>query len=303
MISNCTLCPRKCGIDRTKAPGYCKVYGSLIRVGRASLHQWEEPCISGKRGSGTIFFAGCNLGCVYCQNKTLSRNCDGIDISTEQLSNVMLRLQRDGAHNINLVTPTHYAEQIMDAVKIAVNHGLQLPIVYNTSGYETIETLQRLEKTVMVYLTDFKYADCELSQKYSRVSDYPTVAFRALEEMVRQTGRPVFDDEGLLLKGVIVRHLVLPGQLQNSKDVLKLVYNSFGDDVILSIMNQYTPIERLPFEELNRCVSTEEYDRLIDYALSIGIRNAFVQEEGTQQESFIPCFNGEGVLDDTNFNC
>lgn len=292
---NCILCPHKCNVNRAERRGRCGVSGENIRVGRASLHLWEEPCISGKNGSGTVFFSGCNLGCVYCQNAELSQKYAGKDITVEQLANTMLALQEKGAHNINLVTPTHYSAQICSAIHIAKSKGLHIPLVYNTSGYETVEAIRSLKGLISVYLTDFKYADDVLAMRYSKVSDYFGVAFEALNEMFLQVGAPKFDDKGMMLSGVIVRHLVLPGQLQNTKDVLKTVYDKFGDKVVFSIMNQYTPIGKLPYQELNRKLQPQEYDEVIDYALSIGITNAFIQEEGTQQESYIPVFNGEGI--------
>ena len=295
MLSNCNMCPRQCGVNRYVKSGYCGVSGDLVRVGRASLHMWEEPCISGKNGSGTIFFAGCNLGCVYCQNRALSQNCAGIDITVEQLSDIMLSLQKQGAHNINLVTPTHYSAQIRKAFHLAQQKGLTIPLVYNSSGYDLPETLQSLNGIISVYLTDFKYANDDLGKLYSKVDDYSSVAMNALREMFRQVGEPMYCD-GMLIKGIIVRHLVLPGQLQNSKDVLKKVYDEFGDSVIISIMNQYTPVGEQSLDELNRRVTAEEYDEVIEYAISIGIQNAFIQEEGTQEESFIPEFNGEGIV-------
>lgn len=301
-MPECTLCPRKCRVNRTTSAGRCGVYGHSIRVGRASLHMWEEPCISGENGSGTIFFAGCNLDCVYCQNKALSQNLNGNDISEKQLADLMLKLQLSGAHNINLVTPTHYLPQIRSAILQAKNGGLYIPIVYNTSGYESVEAIQSLSGLVDVFLTDYKYADDVLGTRYSGVTDYASVAFFAIAAMVSLVGPPVFDENEMLQKGVIVRHLILPGQMQNSKDALSKIFNCFGDDVILSIMNQYTPVgDNLP-DELSRTVSEQEYNDIIDFALHIGITNAYIQEEGTQRESFIPSFNGEGVLDDTDFN-
>lgn len=294
-LQNCDLCPRNCGINRLMKSGSCGVDGEKIRVGKASIHMWEEPCISGHKGSGTIFFAGCNLKCIYCQNSSLSRDLNGVDITIEQLANTMIDLQQKGAHNINLVTPTHYSLQICLAVKLARNLGLKLPIVYNTSGYESVAAIHSLADTVSVYLTDFKYADNVLSKQFSGVSDYYEVALDALHAMVQQVGNPVFDDDQLLVKGVIVRHLVLPGHVQNSKDVLTKLYTEFGDRIIISIMNQYTPIGNFSFDELNRCVSSAEYDSVISHAISLGITNAFVQDGGTQSESFIPDFDGEGI--------
>lgn len=291
----CRLCPRECGIDRFTQKGFCGVCGEKIRVGRASLHLWEEPCISGDNGSGTIFFAGCNLKCVFCQNKDLSRFQTGVDISLEKLISVMLSLQDKGAHNINFVTPTHYVDEIIAAVSIARNRGLSIPIVYNTSGYEKEETISRLFDTVSIYLTDFKYYDNALGKKFSMVSDYFDFADKSLAVMIKQTGEPIFDDDGMLLRGTIVRHLVLPGHTDDSKALLKYLYEKYGDTVIISIMNQYTPIGNSVFEELNRKLTAAEYDEVIDYAIELGIENAFIQEEGTQQDSFIPSFNGEGI--------
>ncbi len=298
----CNLCPRKCQVDRNLQKGVCGVCGDKIRIGRASLHMWEEPCISGEKGSGTIFFAGCNLRCIYCQNYDLSQNLCGIDITTDQLAKTMIDLQHKGAHNINLVTPTHYSAQIVRAIELAREKGLILPIVYNTSGYESVSAIDSLKNLISVYLTDFKYADNDLAKTLSGVSDYFDVAIRALRAMVAQVGDPVYDENDMLIRGVIVRHLILPGHIQDSKDILSILYNEFGDHILLSIMNQYTPIRALPFEELNRCLTEEEYNEVVDYALSIGITNAFIQEMGTQSDSFIPDFNGEGIINDTNTN-
>lgn len=297
MLNNhCNLCPRHCMVDRGTSSGFCSVCGEKIRVGCASLHIWEEPCISGENGSGTIFFAGCNLKCVYCQNFKLSRGDAGLDITYQQLAQIMITLQEKGAHNINLVTPTHYSDQIIKALVLAQKEGLYIPVVYNTSGYETIEAIHSLEKYVDVYLTDFKYADNALAQKYSGVSDYYEVAENALRTMIEQTGKPQFDRNGMLKRGVIVRHLVLPGQLENSKLVLKKVYSLFGDSVIFSIMNQYTPISGVAFEELKYTVCADEYDEIVRFARSIGITDAYIQDGQAQSESFIPTFNGEGVI-------
>ena len=291
----CNLCPRSCNIDRDQKSGFCGVMGENIRVGRVMLHMWEEPCISGTNGSGTIFFSGCNLRCVYCQNALLSRECRGKDITVKELSDTMLRLQEQGAHNINLVTPTQYSAQIIDAARLARDCGLYIPIVYNTSGYEKVDAVDSLCGTVSIYLMDYKYADNTLAMKYSGVSDYDEVAFASLEKMVRQVGSPHFDKEGIMLSGVIVRHLVLPGDIENSKAVLQKIHRVFGERIIISIMNQYTPIGRLPFEKLNRTVTAQEYKEVVDFALRIGIKNAYIQDGQTQKESFIPEFNGEGL--------
>ncbi len=293
-INKCNLCPRCCGVDRTIASGACGVSGDNIKVARAALHMWEEPCISGENGSGTIFFSGCSLGCLYCQNAVLSRNCLGKDVTISELSDAMIRLQDQGAHNINFVTPTHYWLHLKQAVALARNNGLHLPIVYNTSGYERVEAIQELSDTVSVYLTDYKYADEALGKQLSFVTDYDYVAFNALKAMVEQVGKPKYDQNDMLKRGVIVRHLVLPGYLENSKKVLQKIYHTFGDDIIISIMNQYTPIGELPVAQLNRTLTEKEYDDIINFALQIGIKNAYIQDGETQKESFIPKFNGEG---------
>lgn len=293
-IKKCNLCPHRCGVDRTVNKGACGVIGEDVKVARAALHMWEEPCISGENGSGTIFFSGCNLKCVYCQNAVLSHSCDGKNVTISQLSDAMISLQQQGAHNINLVTPTHYWLQIKQAIFLAREKGLCLPIVYNTSGYESVEAIESLSDIVSIYLTDYKYADNSLGKEFSAVSDYDQVAWNALNEMVKQVGSPVFDESGILERGVIVRHLVLPSFIANSKEVLNKVYHAFGDDVIFSIMNQYTPIGKQKCSALNRRLTESEYDDIINYALSIGIKNAYIQDGETQKESFIPEFNGEG---------
>ncbi len=294
--SSCRLCPRACGADRRSGErGVCGVGGELI-VSRAALHRWEEPCVSGSRGSGAVFFGGCPLGCVYCQNREIVPGRVGKAISVERLSRIFLELEAQGAHNINFVTPTHYTPQILRAVEMAREEGMRLPIVYNCGGYERVETLQMLEGTVDVYLTDFKYMEPELAARFSRAPDYPVTAKGALAEMVRQTGPPVFDDEGMLLHGVIVRHLLLPGHLRNAKAVTKYIYESYGNCVYLSLMNQYTPMGEFPeYPELSRRVTRREYERLVDYALDLGVENAFIQVGKTAGESFVPAFDGEGV--------
>ena len=295
----CRLCPRECGADRKNGrAGICGVSGEGIIAARAALHLWEEPCISGKNGSGTVFFAGCPLRCVYCQNYDLARGRAGKRITTERLSEVFLELQGKGAANINLVTPTHYTPEIITAVRQARELGLWIPIVYNCSGYEKAETLRMLEGVVDVYLTDFKYMDGEAAARYSKAPDYPEAARAALGEMVRQTGgETVFDGQGMMQKGVIVRHLLLPGHLKNAKAVVKYLYETYKDRVFISLLNQYTPFPRIreAFPELARKVTKREYGRLVDYALSLGVENGFIQEGETAEESFIPAFDGEGL--------
>lgn len=293
---NCLLCPRKCGINRsTGQTGVCGV-SSEIKVARAALHYWEEPCISGKRGSGAVFFSGCSLHCVFCQNREISDGKAGKVISKERLSDIFMELADKGANNINLVTPGQYIPDIVWAVNDAKSRGMKLPIIYNTSGYENVTELKLLEGIVDVYLPDFKYMDSALSAMYSRAKDYPSVAKLALSEMVRQQPDVVIDDAtGLIQKGVIVRQLLLPGHVNDAKAVLKYLYDTYHDHVYISMMSQFTPIALKDYPEINRTVTRREYERLVDYALEIGITNAFIQEGDVAKDSFIPAFDCEGV--------
>lgn len=293
---NCLLCPRKCGINRsTGQTGVCGV-SSEIKVARAALHYWEEPCISGKRGSGAVFFSGCSLHCVFCQNREISDGKEGKVISKERLSDIFMELADKGANNINLVTPGQYIPDIVWAVNDAKSRGMKLPIIYNTSGYENVTELKLLEGIVDVYLPDFKYMDSTLSAMYSRAKDYPSVAKQALSEMVRQQPDVVIDDAtGLIQKGVIVRQLLLPGHVNDAKAVLKYLYDTYHDHVYISMMSQFTPIALEDYPEINRTVTKREYERLVNYALEIGITNAFIQEGDVANDSFIPAFDCEGV--------
>lgn len=293
---NCLLCPRKCGINRrTGQTGVCGV-SSEIKVARAALHYWEEPCISGKRGSGAVFFSGCSLHCVFCQNREISDGKEGKVISKERLSDIFMELADKGANNINLVTPGQYIPDIVWAVNDAKSRGMKLPIIYNTSGYENVTELKLLEGIVDVYLPDFKYMDSTLSAMYSRAKDYPSVAKQALSEMVRQQPDVVIDNAtGLIQKGVIVRQLLLPGHVNDAKAVLKYLYDTYHDHVYISMMSQFTPIALKDYPEINRTVTRREYERLVDYALEIGITNAFIQEGDVAKDSFIPAFDCEGV--------
>lgn len=293
---NCLLCPRKCGINRAIGQtGVCGV-SAEIRVARAALHYWEEPCISGKKGSGAVFFSGCSLHCVFCQNREISDGKAGKLISKERLSDIFMELADKGANNINLVTPGQYIPDIVWAVNDAKSRGMKLPIIYNTSGYENVTELKLLEGIVDVYLPDFKYMDSALSARYSRAKDYPSVAKQALSEMVRQQPDVVIDDAtGLIQKGVIVRQLLLPGHVNDAKAVLKYLYDTYHDHVYISMMSQFTPIALKDYPEINRTVTRREYERLIDYAIKIGITNAFIQEGNVAKDSFIPAFDGEGV--------
>lgn len=293
---NCLLCSRKCGINRrTGQTGVCGV-SSEIKVARAALHYWEEPCISGKRGSGAVFFSGCSLHCVFCQNREISDGKAGKVISKERLSDIFMELADKGANNINLVTPGQYIPDIVWAVNDARSRGMKLPIIYNTSGYENVTELKLLEGIVDVYLPDFKYMDSTLSARYSRAKDYPSVAKQALSEMVRQQPDVVIDDAtGLIQKGVIVRQLLLPGHVNDAKAVLKYLYDTYHDHVYISMMSQFTPIALEDYPEINRTVTKREYERLVNYALEIGITNAFIQEGDVAKDSFIPAFDCEGV--------
>lgn len=293
--SPCNLCPRECLINRVQGQkGYCLCDDKII-VARADLHMWEEPCISGQRGSGTVFFSGCNLRCVYCQNYEIAAALKGREVGVRELSQIFLQLQQKSAANINLVTPDHYLLQIMEAVKMAKQNGLDVPIVYNGSGYEKPEAIELLSGIVDIFLTDFKYMESELGERLSKAADYPKVAKQALDSMVKIAGKPVFSEDGMMQSGVIVRHLLLPGHKKNAKEVLRYVYETYGDDVYISLMNQYTPFKRLDglsgYEELCRKVTKREYEAVVDYMLELGIKNAFIQEGDTAKESFIPDFN------------
>lgn len=290
ILNDCTLCPRNCHINRKTQIGFCKANDN-IKIARAALHFWEEPCISGDKGSGTIFFSHCNLKCLFCQNYQISTENIGTEISIEKFSNICLDLQKQGALNINLVTPTHYVPLIIEGLKLAKKNGLNIPIVYNTSSYENIDTIKMLDGYIDIYLPDFKYYSDDLAIKYSKAFDYKDYATDAIREMFRQVGKPLFTKEGIMQKGVIVRHLLLPNMEEDSKKIIEYLYNTYNDNIYISIMNQYTPIKKLEYEELNHKINEDIYNEVINYAYDLGIRNAFIQEEGTQQESFIPVFN------------
>ena len=296
MLKDCHLCPRNCGVDRLAGQkGFCGVDAGIM-VARAALHMWEEPCISGKEGSGAVFFSGCCLGCAFCQNRPISKGQSGKVITVEYLAELFLDLQAQKANNINLVTAGHFLPQVREALILAKEQGLTIPVVYNSSGYEKAEMLRYLEGLVDIYLPDLKYLEADLAGKYSHAKDYPEVAMKALEEMVRQVGMPEFDERGMMKKGVIVRHLLLPGHVRNSKKVLEYLYGTYGDQIYISLMSQYTPMPAMKDDpQLSRKVTDREYDRLLDHAISLGVTNCFIQEGETAKESFIPEFNGEGV--------
>lgn len=329
---SCHLCPRNCGVDRTAGQtGFCGETDQ-IRAARAALHFWEEPCISGTAGSGAVFFTGCTLRCVFCQNRPIARSERGKVISEEWLAEIFLDLQEQGANNINLVTAGHFLPQVIGALESAKEQGLVIPVVYNTSGYEKAETIRALDGLVDIYLPDLKYVDAGLSKKYSQAPDYFAVASAAIREMVRQTGEPVFllkpeavmqesyalwgedssqrmdaeeyneccdqyqNREILMRQGTIVRHLILPGSTEDSKAVIRWLFETFGDDIYISIMNQYTPMESVSaLKPLNRKVTDREYNEVVDYAIDLGVTNAFIQEGGVAEESFIPDFGFEGL--------
>ena len=334
MWENCRICPRECGADRTETgKGYCSVPANVL-LARAALHVWEEPCISGRAGSGAVFFSGCSLGCIYCQNAEISRKpaksraaadvrVPGIEVSIQELAQIFLRLQdQEGANNINLVTASHYIPQVADALADAKNRGLRIPVVYNSGGYEKVSSLRMLEGLIDVYLPDFKYLSPETAREYSHAPDYPQIARSAVAEMVRQVGEPVFGPEGkaypdpagntdncrgssdlasgerisLIKRGVIVRHLLLPGHVSEAKEIVRYLHETYGESIYLSLLNQYTPMPQVRDHPLlGRKTTRREYERLVNYAIEIGVKNGYIQEGGTQKESFIPAWNGEGV--------
>ncbi|MCH3986984.1 MAG: radical SAM protein [Lachnospiraceae bacterium] len=304
---SCNLCPRHCNADRENGErGYCGESAEVM-AGRAALYAWEEPCISGRRGSGAVFFSGCPLHCVYCQNYRISAGRDaGVKVSTNGLAAAFLGLMKQGANNINLVTATQFVPQVAEAAGKAVSQGLTIPFVYNTSSYESVGTIEELSGLVTCYLPDFKYVSEETARAYSGAPDYPKTAFEAITQMVKQAGPCEFFCEeeaekcgvepGILKKGVIVRHLLLPGHVKEACQGVKLLYDAFGDDIYFSLMNQYTPIQGLKLpEELSRRVTKREYERFLDFVLDLGVTRAFIQEGPTQKESFIPDWNGEGL--------
>ena len=294
ILKKCTLCPRNCKVNRYETVGFCKANHN-VKVSLAKLFFYEEPPISGINGSGTIFFSNCNLKCCFCQNNEISKYGKGLTVTIKRLSEIMLELQEKKAHNINLVTPTMYVPQIIKAVKKARKNGLTIPIIYNTSGYETVDTIKSLEGTIDVYLPDFKYFDNDIAVKYSKAGNYFNYAKDALNEMVNQTGPCVFDENGLIKKGVIVRHLMLPTHKNDTKKILDYLYKTYKDEIYISIMNQYTPTKNVKYNELKSPILKSDYEEIIDYAIDLGITNAFCQEDETVSESFIPNFNFEGV--------
>jgi putative pyruvate formate lyase activating enzyme len=292
MLVNCRLCPRNCGVNRlNNETGYCNS-GEKVKIAHVSLHHWEEPCISGSSGSGTIFFSNCNMKCAYCQNAKISTLGYGKEISINELAEIMLSQQAKKAHNINLVTPTHYVPQIIQAIKIAKKFGLHIPIVYNTNSYENIETIQALKDYIQIFLADFKYFNDKYSVKYSNSKDYFKTAKNSINQMFNDVGQLTFSHDGLIQKGIIIRHLMLPGLLFDSKKIIDYIATTYGSNVYISLMNQYTPtFNSKNFPEINKEINPKHYDALIDYCLSKEITNVFIQNEGTVSESFIPNFS------------
>lgn len=295
-LQECILCPRECKVDRIYGEkGFCRA-GKNVSLARAALHYWEEPCISGEKGSGTVFFSSCTMKCVFCQNYNISTAKVGKEISICRLAEIFIELQNKGAHNINLVTPTHYVPQIIEALKISKNNGLKIPIVYNSSGYEKVETIKMLDGYIDIYLPDMKYFNDKYAKKYSSAPNYFDAAKKSVDEMFKQVGKYEFDECGIMKKGVIIRHLMLPGLLFDSKKILDYIYNKYKNDVYLSIMNQYTPLGNVKnYPELNKKLNPKHYDSLVDYAIGLGIEKAFIQDGETAEESFIPEFNYEGI--------
>ena len=287
----CNLCPRNCNVDRDKNElGYCMAPSEMV-IARYSKHMWEEPVISGDNGSGTIFFSYCNMRCCFCQNYEISEFHKGRKVSIKEFSDIVLDLQKSGVHNINLVTPTMFVPKIKEGLLLAKRNGLKIPVVYNTSSYENVDTIKMLDGYVDIYLPDLKYYDDFYGEEYSHCKNYFYYASRAIDEMVKQVGNVEVDSQGIMRKGVIVRHMIMPGHIEDSKRIIKYLYDTYHDSIIISIMNQYTPVRDSKFDNLNRKVSEEEYNSVINYAYDLGVRKAFIQEGDTQEVSFIPDFD------------
>ena len=288
-LEKCEICPHQCLVNRNKGQvGRCKSTDK-IKIALYSVHDFEEPCISGKNGSGTVFFSNCNLNCVYCQNYEISQKEKGKEITIEELANIFLDLQSRNVNNINLVTPTSYAVQIIEAIKIAKNNGLKIPIVYNTNSYENIETLKMLEGYIDIYLPDLKYAENDLDKKYSKVDNYFEIATKAIKEMYNQVGSPVLDENGIMKKGLMIRHLVLPNNIQNSKDVLKWLKENIDKKVYINVMAQYFPTYKAKeIKELNRKLTKKEYEEIENYLYELDIEKGYIQELGEHEEEYVP---------------
>ncbi len=289
-MSKCNICPRMCNADRTTTTGVCSS-GEKIKIARAAPHFWEEPCISGIYGSGAVFFSGCNMKCLYCQNYDISTNGFGEEITEERLCEIYSELLCEGVHNINLVTPTHFADQILKTLQ----KPLPVPVIYNSSGYDSVEALKKFNGKIAIYLPDLKYMNSTLAQKYTKAADYPEKATSAIKEMFNQTGEPVFDSDGIMQKGVIIRHLMLPDELSNTLDVIDWVADTFHDKVVFSLMSQYTPPKTCVYPSLMKRVSREDYEKAVDYMYLVGIENGYVQDFCSADEKYTPPFDLTGV--------
>ena len=286
----CNLCPHRCNIDRSKFKGMCRATDK-VKIALASLHYFEEPCISGKNGSGTVFFSNCNLKCIYCQNYKISQEDFGKEVSVQHLADIFISQQNKGANNINLVTPTVYVDSIIKALKIARGKGLRIPIIYNSSGYENIDTIKKLNGYIDVYLPDFKYMIDELGIKYSNVKDYPKIAKEVILEMYNQVGNVKLDKNGIIKKGIIIRHLILPNNVENTKLVLKWIKETYDDNVYISVMAQYFPTNKsIYYEELNRKINKDEYKEVENYLYELDLYNGYIQELGEHEEEYVPNF-------------
>ncbi len=296
-LAHCDVCPRRCGVNRLAGElGFCHA-GEKVRLGLVSLHRWEEPCLTGPGGAGTVFFSYCSLGCIYCQNYQISGQAQGIDVSTERLRDIFLEQQERGAATLDLVTPTHYLPQVAEALKGAKARGLTIPVVYNSGGYELESSIEELRGLVDVFLPDLKYFGAEPARRYSQAPDYFEKASRVIEKMFQITGPFCLDPKGLMVRGLLVRHLVLPGLYRDSFKVLDYLWKTFGDRIMISLMNQYTPMgEAASCPEINRKVTTLEYQKVLDYAQSLGFTNCFIQGRRAASEDFVPAFDGSGVL-------
>ncbi len=290
-MSECDLCPRQCGADRAAGPGVCGAW-MFPYVAKAALHMWEEPCISGTGGSGTLFLCGCNLNCVFCQNFDISHGTVGKPADAKRLAGLMLRLQEKGAHNVNLVTPAPHVHVVIPAIQEARRRGLTIPIVYNTNAYERVETLKRLEGHIEIYLPDFKYIDGRISEKYSGAGDYFAYALPAIQEMVRQCGELAVDARGIAQRGVIIRHLVLPGSVDETRRVLQCIAQEFSKTTAISLMSQYVPAYRADFSPLNRKLLKREYERAVGCCLALGLQNVMIQELSSAKSEYTPAFDG-----------
>lgn len=291
MLEQCKLCPHNCKVNRLNdETGRCKCTDK-IKIALVSLHKYEEPCISGTNGSGTVFFSNCNLNCIFCQNYEISHLGKGREISVNELAKIFIEQQEKGAHNINLVTPTMYVVQIIEAIKIAKKNGLTIPIVYNTNSYENIETIKMLNGFIDVYLPDLKYYSDELAKKYSKANNYFENATKAIQEMYKQVGSPEFDENGIIKKGVIIRHLVLPNYIQNSKNILKWIKEKMGDDVYVSVMAQYFPSYKAKDDDkINRKLNAREYRTIEEYMYTLDLKNGYIQDLEENEEQYVPNF-------------